>query len=98
MRRRSKKDDPFTWLERQVIRVIFIKIIKKLDKLMKGSWKTSLMGILSLLVAAALIGKAVLDGDPTTQPDFDALFAALAGLGLIAARDNNVTSKDAGAE
>ena len=42
--------------------------------------------------------QALFDGNPSTEPDYAALVAAvMAGLGLIFARDNSVTSEQAGA-
>lgn len=92
-----KADKKPGFIERFVIRLIVKKVTKKLDN-MKGIWKTTLFGILTLLSAIAAFGKALLDGDPTTQPDFEAILAALAGIGLIFARDNGVTSEEAGAK
>ena len=41
--------------------------------------------------------KAMFDNDPSTVPEWGAVVAAIiAGIGLIAARDNNVTSEQAG--
>ena len=65
---------------------------------MTGSWRTTLLGLLAVGGAVVSFGKALLDGDPATMPDFDALLAAFAGLGLIFARDNKVTSESAGAK
>lgn len=65
---------------------------------MKASWRTTLMGILTLVGVVALQLKNVFDGDPTTGFDFEAIVAALAGVGLLFARDNKVTSEEAGAK
>jgi hypothetical protein len=65
---------------------------------MKGSWKTTALGICVLLSAVGTAGKALLDGDSTTAVDINSVIAALTGLGLILARDDNKTSKDVGAE
>jgi hypothetical protein len=60
------------------------------------SWRTTATGILAILAAVATVLKAELDGDPVTVPDWGtALAAVLAGVGLIAARDNKVTSEQA---
>ena len=51
-----------------------------------------------IVAALATAVGALFDADPTTLPDWGAVAAAiLAGIGLIAARDNDVTSEKAGA-
>ena len=66
---------------------------------MKKSWKTTAAGIGAILVALGSILQALFDGNPATEPDYAALVAAIiAGIGLLAARDNNVSSEDAGAK
>lgn len=63
---------------------------------MKASWKTTLTGVLTILVAGGTAVKLLLTGG---QPDWTSTIAAVtAGLGLISARDNNVTSEQAGAK
>lgn len=63
----------------------------------KGSWRTSLVGWLGLIAAVALQLVAVLDSDPSTTISMEAILTALASVGLIAARDNKVTSEESGA-
>ena len=63
----------------------------------KRSWKTTAGGIFSLLGTLAVAGKQALAGD------FASAIGTLsigipAGLALLAARDNDVTSRQAGAE
>ena len=61
------------------------------------SWRTTTTGILAIVVAIAGAMKAELDGDVTTTADWGAVAAAIiAGVGLIAARDNRVSSQDVG--
>jgi hypothetical protein len=60
-------------------------------KLMK-SWKTTLTGILA--IAAAAVGYF----KPEWSAALNSLAAILGGLGLTAARDNGVTSEQAGAK
>jgi len=65
---------------------------------MKKSWKTSLAGIAAILTAGGAALTALTDGNPATEPDYAALIAAvIAGVGLLFARDNGVTSEQAGA-
>ena len=61
------------------------------------SWKTTLAGVGAIL---AVIGAALnlyFDGNPATNPDWSLVSAGvMAGFGLIFARDNNVSSEQAG--
>jgi hypothetical protein len=60
-----------------------------------SSWKTTSAGIASILCAASGVLNAMSAGTP---PDWAAAIAAIiAGVGLILARDNKVTSEAAGA-
>lgn len=66
---------------------------------MMKSWKTTWAGILQFLALAATQVGFLLDADPTTMPDWGLLVASLITLvGLLTARDNDVTSEDAKAE
>ena len=52
------------------------------------SWRTTVFGVLVILGALVAVGVAFLDGDPSTVPDWGAVWVAvLAGVGLIKARD-----------
>lgn len=63
------------------------------------SWKTTLTGVAMILAAIAQVTGALLDDDPKTTVNIEATLAAIAGgVGLIAARDNDVTSEQAGAK
>lgn len=64
---------------------------------MNASWKTTVTGILTIVVA---VGNAAINYlKAGTLPDFTGLITAVtAGVGLIAARDNGVTSESAGAK
>lgn len=61
------------------------------------SWRTTLAGVGTILTAVGVALKAVFDGDPATSVNFEATITAImAGIGLIAARDNGVSSEQAG--
>ena len=66
---------------------------------MAASWKTTLCGILTIISSAiTLIGMPLLDSDPLTVANYEAFIAAaVAGVGLILARDNDKTSLQVGA-
>lgn len=62
------------------------------------SWRTTVCGILGLAASAiTLVVIPILDGNANTSADFVS-FAAVAApaIGLLFARDNKVTSEDAG--
>ena len=66
---------------------------------MKGSWKTTAAGIGAILIASGTLIQAIFDGNPATVPNYEAVIASLiAGIGLIFARDNDVSSEKAGAK
>jgi hypothetical protein len=66
---------------------------------MKASWKTTVLGIIAIVMAALTVAKTLIDGDPATNPDWPMVISAVtAGWGLIVARDNSVTSEQAGAK
>jgi len=61
------------------------------------SWKTTVFGVCAILTAVAGAVSLLADGDSATNPDWTAVCAAVAaGIGLIAARDNKVSSEDVG--
>ena len=63
------------------------------------SWRTTTAGIAAIVVAIGTAVGALFDADPLTLPDWGAVAAAvMAGLGLLAARDNKVSSEQAGAK
>jgi uncharacterized membrane protein YhiD involved in acid resistance len=66
---------------------------------MKKSWKTSAAGVGAILVALGSALSATFDADPVTVPDWGALVAAIiAGVGLLAARDDDKSSEEVGAK
>ena len=63
------------------------------------SWRTTTAGIAAIVVAIGTAVSALFDADPLTLPDWGAVAAAvMAGIGLLAARDNKVSSEQAGAK
>ena len=67
---------------------------------MKASWKTTLCGVLGVVAAGiTMIAQPMLDGDPSTLPQWAAFgTAAAAAVGLLFARDNDRSSEDVGAK
>lgn len=64
-----------------------------------ASWRTTILGIVTILGAVVDVLKTLLDGDPVTNPDWPIVWVAItAGWGLLVARDNKVTSEEAGAK
>jgi hypothetical protein len=66
---------------------------------MKGSWKTTLCGVLGVVASAiTMIAQPLLDGNAATEPQYAAFGTiAIAAVGLLFARDNNKSSEDVGA-
>lgn len=66
---------------------------------MKKSWKTTVSGICAILAAVTTAVSATLDGDPKTNANWTEVAAVVSvGFGLLFARDNNVSSEQAGAK
>ena len=60
-----------------------------------SSWKTTVMGICTILSILSGVAIAFLDGNAATNPDWTTAVAGLTtAAGLIFARDNNKTSED----
>lgn len=65
----------------------------------KFSWRTSLFGSGGILILAANTAAMLLDGNPATNPDWNLTFAALMpAIAALFARDDKVTSEQAGAK
>ena len=63
------------------------------------SWRTTLFGIVTGLCLILPQVAAVLDTDPLTTFHLDLFLAGLSAMGIgVAARDNKVTSEQAGAK
>lgn len=59
---------------------------------MNKSWRTTVLGIITILTAVAGVVQAVVDNDPATNPDLTvAVAAVLSGFGLIFAKDAKVS-------
>lgn len=59
---------------------------------MNKSWRTTVLGIITILTAVAGVVQAVVDNDPATNPDLTvAVAAVLSGVGLIFAKDSKVS-------
>ena len=70
-----------------------------MDAIKGGSWRTTVAGVAAIVVAVGTAVTALFDADPLTIPDWGAVAAeVMAGLGLIAERDNGVSSERAGAK
>lgn len=56
------------------------------------SWRTTVLGIVTILTAVAGVVQAMIDNDPATNPDMTVAVAAIvSGIGLIFAKDSKVT-------
>lgn len=65
----------------------------------KYSYKTTTAAVLALILCIGSAAMTLLDDDPETNPDYGALAAAAtAASGLLFARDNGITSEQAGAK
>ncbi len=66
---------------------------------MNKSWKTSAAGIAGIVGMLAQALAAQFDADPATVANWGIVIpATITALGLMFARDNNVTSEQAGAK
>jgi len=65
---------------------------------MRGSWKTTLAGVLGIIASAiTMIAQPLLDADPATVANFGGFIAfAVPAVGLLFARDANVSSEQQG--
>ncbi len=66
---------------------------------MKKSWRTSLAGIIAGVTLLLGQIQTILDDDPKTNPDYTRIVEAVSVIALgLAARDEQVTSEQAGAK
>lgn len=64
-----------------------------------SSWRTTFAGVAAAAIAVLAVVQAYFDNDPSTVPQWEiAIGAVIAGVGLIFARDNKVSSEEAGAK
>lgn len=73
---------------------------EKVSFLKGKSWKTTTFSVTSVLATIlTLVVNPLLDNDPNTNPMWsEAIPVIIAGLGLLFARDDSVTSKSKGIE
>ncbi len=63
------------------------------------NYRTSLFGTGGIVIIVVNVVSMLLDGDPTTNPDWSVIFAALMpSIAALFSRDAKVTSKDMGLE
>jgi hypothetical protein len=56
------------------------------------SWRTTTLGIITIITAITGVVQSIIDNDPATNPDFTvAVAAVISGIGLIFAKDAKVT-------
>lgn len=66
---------------------------------MKKSWKTTWSGVIGGLVILLGQAQTLLDDDPKTNPEYTIVVGAIGMISLgLNARDENVTSEQAGAK
>lgn len=86
-----------SWVRGKIFKMILRKLIKELSN-MKGSFKTSLYGLLAALGVMGTQLMAVIDTDPMTNVSIETLVGAVCtalaifGIGA-AARDKNVSTE-----
>lgn len=66
--------------------------------LTKGSWKTTSTGLLAIAGGIVRLVFAIKAGSLTEEAVMTVLTTIITGVGLLAARDNNVSSEDVGAD
>jgi hypothetical protein len=56
------------------------------------SWRTTTLGIITIITAITGVVQSLIDNDPATNPDLTvAIAAVISGIGLIMAKDAKVT-------
>lgn len=78
-------------VNRWKLKIVSRTLQRAIERRMKGAvmknWKTTILGILVIVVAVANGGIAILDGDPATNLDIASIIGVITGSGLIVARD-----------
>lgn len=77
--------------------VLVKKVKDAMSAVKKGSWKTTVAGLLTGLASLAFQLSYFLDDNPATVVNFNEVWIALGVLSVgLAARDNSVSSEQAG--
>lgn len=74
-------------------------MVETVKKVAVGSWRTTAVGVLGAVLILGHQALALLDEDPATKINPEAVMTALGMLGIgFFARDNSVSSEQAGAK
>lgn len=83
-------------LRTRIVTYLIERGAKKMN--LNGSWQPKVMAIIGALTAIAGAIKALIDGDPATNPDWTVLFTTISmAVGLFTTRQDNKSSEQVGA-
>lgn len=68
-----------------------------MKNILGASWRSTSIGILTLIGAIAMAVVSLLDNDPSTTINTEVILSALVGIGFLSTRDDKVSSEKAGA-